>query len=98
VATVPRGLTYPNTSSRLHTKQLIPLENISDENKRHAWKQIRHDISKKYYCFEGLAIQGCQIFLGTTYQNGEKCTKLPKYTKWTQNIPNGHKIYLMAVK
>jgi hypothetical protein len=36
--------------------------------------------------------QGCQIFHGTIYQNGEKYTKLP------QNIPNGHKIYQMAVK
>jgi hypothetical protein len=31
--------------------------------------------------------QGCQIFLGTTYQNGKKYTKSP------QNIPNGPKIY-----
>jgi hypothetical protein len=30
--------------------------------------------------------QGCQIFLGTKYQNGEKYTKLP------QTIPNVHKI------
>jgi hypothetical protein len=29
--------------------------------------------------------QGCQIFLGTTYQNGKK------YTKWPQNRPNGRK-------
>jgi hypothetical protein len=29
--------------------------------------------------------QGCQIFLGPWYQNGGKCTK------WTQNVPNGHK-------
>jgi hypothetical protein len=36
--------------------------------------------------------QGCQIFLGTTYQNGNKLPKSP------QNIPNGHKIYEMAVK
>jgi hypothetical protein len=36
--------------------------------------------------------QGCQIFPGTKYQNGEK------YVKWPQNIPNGHKISLMAVK
>jgi hypothetical protein len=34
--------------------------------------------------------QGCQIFLGTTIQNGEK------YTKTGGNIPNGHKIYQMA--
>jgi hypothetical protein len=36
--------------------------------------------------------QGCQIFLGPKYQNGEKYIKLP------QNIPKGHKIFLMAVK
>jgi phage tail sheath gpL-like len=30
--------------------------------------------------------QGCQIFLCAIYQNGEK------YTKLSQNIPNGHKI------
>jgi hypothetical protein len=29
--------------------------------------------------------QGCQICLGTAFQNGKK------YTKWQQNIPNGHK-------
>jgi hypothetical protein len=37
-------------------------------------------------------IQGCQIFLGTKYQN------LEKYTTRPQNIPNGHKIFPMAVK
>jgi hypothetical protein len=36
--------------------------------------------------------QGCQIFLGPKYQKGEKYTKLP------QNIPNGYKIFPMAVK
>jgi hypothetical protein len=36
-------------------------------------------------------IQGCQIFLGTTYLNGSK------YTKWPQNIPNCHKMDQMAV-
>jgi hypothetical protein len=36
--------------------------------------------------------QGCQIFLGPKYQNGGKYTKLP------QNIPNGHKLFPMAVK
>jgi hypothetical protein len=37
-------------------------------------------------------IKGCQIFLGPKYQNGDKYTKLP------QNIPNGHKIFPMAIK
>jgi hypothetical protein len=36
--------------------------------------------------------QGCQIFIGLKYQNGEKYTRLP------QNIPNGHKIFPIAVK
>jgi hypothetical protein len=36
---------------------------------------------------------GCQIFLVTTYQKGEK------YTKQPQNIPKGNKIYhLMTTK
>jgi hypothetical protein len=38
--------------------------------------------------------QGCQIFLGTTYQKQEKIYLITvKYTEWTLNIPNGHKIY-----
>jgi hypothetical protein len=36
--------------------------------------------------------QGCQIFLGTAYQNGRK------YTKLTTNIPNGLAICPKAVK
>jgi hypothetical protein len=36
--------------------------------------------------------QGCQIFLGATYQNGKK---IPE---WQQNIPNGSKIDEMSVK
>jgi hypothetical protein len=35
--------------------------------------------------------QDCQIFLGTWYQKWKKCTK------WTQNVPNGHKISKMSV-
>jgi hypothetical protein len=36
--------------------------------------------------------QGCQIYLGTTYQNEEKFTKI------AQNIPNYNKIPKMATK
>jgi hypothetical protein len=36
--------------------------------------------------------QGCQIFLCPNIPKREKYTKLP------QTIPNGHKIYQMAVK
>jgi hypothetical protein len=36
--------------------------------------------------------QGCQILLGAWYQKRKKCTKRP------QTIPNGRKLYQMAVK
>jgi hypothetical protein len=36
--------------------------------------------------------QGCQIFRGATYQNGEK------YTKTGETIPKGHKIYQITGK
>jgi hypothetical protein len=49
--------------------------------------------------------QSCQIFLGATYQNGIQDGHIiyqmgiePKYTKWAQNIPTGHKIYEMVQK
>jgi hypothetical protein len=43
--------------------------------------------------------QGCQIFIGTKYQNGGKIYQIAiHYTKWSQNIPNGRKIDQMAVK
>jgi hypothetical protein len=43
--------------------------------------------------------QGCQIFLGTNYQNGIYIYQLTiKYAKCLQKIPNGRKIYQMAVK
>jgi hypothetical protein len=41
-----------------------------------------------YHC----VYQGCNIFMGKTYQNGGKYAKLPL------NIPNGRKIYQMAVQ
>jgi hypothetical protein len=31
-------------------------------------------------------LQGCQILLGTTYQNGKKFQIPPKFTKWPLNI------------
>jgi hypothetical protein len=39
-----------------------------------------------------IIMQGCQIFIDTIYQNGGK------YTKITTTLPNGHKVYQMAVK
>jgi hypothetical protein len=38
------------------------------------------------------AAQGCQILFSTRYQNGKR------YTKYPQNIPNGHKIYQITIK
>jgi hypothetical protein len=43
-------------------------------------------------------LQGCQIFLGTRYQHGGKIYQITtKYTKCSQNIPNGHKLYIIAI-
>jgi hypothetical protein len=44
--------------------------------------------------------QGCQIFLGPKYQNGEKYTRLPQntYTKWPWNISNARKTDQMVIK
>jgi hypothetical protein len=47
--------------------------------------------------------QGCQIFLGPKYQYewlsaGPKYQNGEKYTKLTQNIPNGHKIFAMGLR
>jgi hypothetical protein len=36
---------------------------------------------------------GLPDFLDTIYQNGEKYTKIPQHY-----VPNGHKVYQMAVK
>jgi hypothetical protein len=46
-----------------------------------------------------LGDKGCQIFLGTTYQNGEKYTKRPQNVpNGTQNVPCDHKMYQMTTK
>jgi hypothetical protein len=39
-----------------------------------------------------LSNQGCQIFLGSKYQNGKK------YTKLTRTIPNGRKMDQVSIK
>jgi hypothetical protein len=44
---------------------------------------------------------GCRVarrFLVTKNKNWKNTPKTIKYTKWTQNIPNGHKIYQMDIK
>jgi hypothetical protein len=51
------------------------------------------------------AVQGCQIFLSTTYQNGKNMPNdhtiyqmATKYTKWPQNISNASKVDQMVIK
>jgi hypothetical protein len=43
-------------------------------------------------------LQGCQIFNGATYQNGNNIPNDHKIHPWPQNIPNGSKIDQMAIK
>jgi hypothetical protein len=43
--------------------------------------------------------QGCQIFLGTKYQKtGKNYQITTKFNKYPQNLLNGRKIYLKAIK
>jgi hypothetical protein len=56
-----------------------------------------HDLAAKPSDLFG-SRQGCQIFLDTLYQNGEKYQMNTKYPKWSQNISNGHKISQMVIK
>jgi hypothetical protein len=42
--------------------------------------------------------QGCQILLGTIYQNGEKYTKLPLNYQIATKLPNGLNIFQMVIK
>jgi hypothetical protein len=49
---------------------------------------------------QGVADQGCQIFLGTRHQNGENvpnchkiCKMAIKYFQWPQQRPNAQIIY-----
>jgi hypothetical protein len=43
------------------------------------------------------SVQGCQIFLGATYQNGKIYQMTINYTKQPQNILKGLKIDQMAI-
>jgi hypothetical protein len=42
--------------------------------------------------------QGCQFFLDTLYQSGKNIPNYQEIAKIAINIPNGHKIYQMAIK
>jgi hypothetical protein len=78
---------YFATQISIHRKTLKAM--VFANGKNECWKTF----SPLFFCFGRLYVilskasrekQGCQIFLGTTYQNGK-------------NIPNDHKIYQMAI-
>jgi hypothetical protein len=62
--------------------------------------QTRTEINRQHLrIFSALSSgQGCQIFRGTTYQNGKIYQLTIKYAKLLQNISNGRKINHMAIK
>jgi hypothetical protein len=81
-----------------------------------SWKignKVLWHFSKRFWLIrQTVAAQGCQIFLGATYQNGTKYTELShnipnvqniyqmstKCTKCPYNIPNVHTIYQMSIQ
>jgi hypothetical protein len=81
---------------------VIPIDRVVDKKRKKNQKYTGSKKSSKMKtiflvsdgersCSIHPSFQGCQIFLHTIYQNGGNfATKLPK-------LPNGHKIYQMAV-
>jgi hypothetical protein len=63
------------------------------------WQPNRHGLRTPFqnsiWSNRNTQHQGCQIFLGSKYQNGKKCTKLQSlnYNKRPYNGPSVHKIY-----
>jgi hypothetical protein len=77
-----------NIFRAIHTHNQGLPDGLFSNQKSKAWNDIPRCETK--YQGAGLPTrvhQGCQIFLGTAYQNGGKVTKFP------QNIPNGHEIH-----
>jgi hypothetical protein len=80
--------------------QITPLPHgiVHPGQQVHLWRGVQPSIfSHREVRPSGATVQpssdrGCQIFLGSTYQNGKKYAKRP------YNEPNGHKIYQMEVK
>jgi hypothetical protein len=62
---------------------------LGDKKSGHTGKYIEETVfiyaQLRYFFSCTVHVQGCQIFLDTTYQSGK-------------NIPNGHKVYQMAMK
>jgi hypothetical protein len=56
------------------------------------------DVSERFLDTLQVRVQGCQIFHGTKYQNGEKYVHIPQKYQMTVNIPNDRKIYQVTVK
>jgi hypothetical protein len=63
----------------------------SQQSKRNRWHTYKIRRMRLYLPLKSEG-QGCQIFLGTAIQNGNK------YTKRQQNISNCRKLYQLAVK
>jgi hypothetical protein len=82
-ASLPKGISLPAVNDLLRDPEKMEA-NKSFDRPFHSHKPIHK--------------QGCQIFLGTTYQNGKKYQLINNVYKWPQNIPNGSKIYQMAIK
>jgi hypothetical protein len=63
---------------------------LTSTKKRSTEKSLENKATKQKQT--AAAQQGCQIFIGKTYQNGDEYTKLP------QNVPNGQCITQTTVK
>jgi hypothetical protein len=92
-------MSKPKMSKHKMPNKLLKMSNLSDTSDTPNFKNLeailfascRHcNLNPSF--FRTHFLQGCQIFLGTIYQRGEKYARLP------QSIPNGHKIYQMAIK
>jgi hypothetical protein len=73
---------YRTTSTRQTTSPAIKLQQTEDSS---LLVRIRFLSLPNRSNLE----HGCQIFLGSTHQNGKKHENNIKYTKWPQNIQNG---------
>jgi hypothetical protein len=80
------GDIFVNRSGHTVSQHLCRLESFAASQMAETKKDVFHFFHSR------AENQGCQIFSGTTYQNGKKYTKLP------QNIQNVHKTDQMSVK
>jgi hypothetical protein len=60
-------------------------------------KGSKNKTTKKFF-FSGPSVMVARFSLEQHTKTGKIYQKDSKYTKWPQDIPNGHRIYQMAVK